>query len=194
MENALIDAHAVSDKHLVIGKTAARRYVAVGVRELLLELVQRGPMQGRVNLRRLVVRLQFQRAGREHINFFRERVVAVQLAGGVGNGEVGRHELTNRYDALEIVGRERVVRRGSHGREPRPLCSKLRHIDLPPHRFLLLRNRSYTPAAASTAESAFFSFAVLMNGRPGCPVFPNSFTKATSATRREFPSRRVPCG
>ena len=127
MKHALEIAYSVADNDLVIAKATARSYVSVGVRDLArLRILGRAVNSG-VYLVRLVVRFQRKRAGGEHIDLFGERVVGVELAGGVRNGEVGLNELAHGYDVLVVVGRERIVRRGFRRGEDRSLCAKLCH-------------------------------------------------------------------
>lgn len=61
------------------------------------------------------------------IYLFGERVVAVELAGGVRYGEVGLYQLADGNDLFKIIGRESALRRSRHGRKPRPFSSKLCH-------------------------------------------------------------------
>lgn len=140
MKHALEIADSAANNDLVIAKATARSYVSVGVRDLArLRILGRAVNSG-VYLVRLVVRFQRKRAGGEHIDLFGERVVGVELAGGVRNGEVGLNELTHGYDFLVVVGRERIVRRGFVGAKIgrfAPNCAIIK----PPKSFSILESR-----------------------------------------------------
>ena len=127
MEDALEIADTLAHDDLVIHKTAARGYVAVGVRDFAAFRVLRRTMQGGLYFVCLVIRFQRQRAGREHIDFFRKRIVAVQFAGSVRNGQIRLDQLADCDFLFVILRRQCAVRRGLDGRKNRAFCSKLCH-------------------------------------------------------------------